>query len=253
MFSRNTIIKLVESLHFQYHAEFDRFALQFALEDIIMGSSIKDRETSLMRHLIKNPEVTAPDGMPLSQAIIGYLISKYGTYSEPSEKFPELVNSLDRDGYMLDRNGLRAKLPQELPITVQEDELVELLNRFDFSVAIGHYNQAVSAHTRGDWAAANSQLRNFVEDFFDRVVDVVAPGEYNSSHNRREALAKSGFFRSDLNEWSNDGKGFVQGFWKRLHPQGSHPGLSEKEDSTFRLQLVIIVMHYFAKRFESLW
>ena len=215
MFSRNTIIKLIESLPFQYHAEIDRFALHFALEDVIMGSTTKEKETSLMRHLIKNPQVTAPDGTPLSQVIIGYLMSKYGGDSEPSERLPELVNSLDRDGYILDRNGLRAKLPEELPITVQEDELIDLLNRFGFSVARGHYEQAVSAHTRGDWAAANSQLRNFVEEFFDRVVDAVVPGAYNSSHNRREALANAGFFRLDLNEWSKDGRGFVQGFWKR--------------------------------------
>jgi len=129
---------------------------------------------------------------------------------------------------------------------------MELLDRFEYFVAKGHYEQAVSAHTRGDWAAANSQLRNFVEEVFDRFAEAVEPGSYSSSHNRREALGKANFFRPDLNEWSSDGKGFVQGFWKRLHPQGAHPGLSEKEDSTFRLHLVIVVMHYFVKRFE-LW
>jgi hypothetical protein len=250
MFSRNTILKLVESLNFEYHAEVDRFALQFGLEDLISGSTIKGKGTSLMRHLIKNPEATAPDGELLSLAIIGYLLSKCGERSIPSERFPELVNSLDRDGYVLDKNGVRPRLPQEIPISVQENELIELLDRFGYSVARGHYEQAVSAHTRGNWAAANSQLRSFVEEFFDRVTDVVAPGSYASGHNRREALARAGYFQADLNEWSNDGKGFVQGFWKRLHPQGSHPGLSEKEDSTFRLHLVIVVMHYFAKRIE---
>ena len=204
-----------------------------------------------MRFLIKIPQATAPDGAPLAQVVIEHLLSKLGEHSEPSELFPELVNSLDRDGYVLDRNGLRIKLPTEVPIIAEENELIELLNRFGYSVAKGHYEQAVSAHTRSDWAAANSQLRNFVEEFFDRISEAVALGSFTSSHNRREALAKAGFFRSDLNEWSNDGKGFVQGFWRRLHPQGSHPGLSEKEDSTFRLHLVIVVMHYYAKRFES--
>ena len=204
-----------------------------------------------MRFLIKDPQATAPDGTPLAQVLIEHLVSKFGASSEPRERLPELVNSLDRDGYVLDRNGLRIKLPTQVPIVTEENELIKLLDQFGYSVAKGHYEQAVSAHTRGDWAAANSQLRNFVEEFFDRTCEAVAPGSYTSSHNRRAALAKEGFFRSDLNEWSNDGKGFVQGFWRRLHPQGSHPGLSEKEDSTFRLHLVIIVMHYFAKQFES--
>ena len=107
---------------------------------------------------------------------------------------------MDRDGYVLDKNGLRARLSQEIPIMIQENELIELLDRLGYSVAKGHYEQAVSAHTRVDWAAANSQLRNFVEEFFDRVTEVVASGSYASSHKRREALAKMGFFRSDLNE-----------------------------------------------------
>lgn len=251
MFSRNTIVKLVDALNFQTHSEVEMFALQFGLEDVIKGSYIKEKEASLMRFFIKDPLATAPDGAPLVQGVIEHLISKFGASSEPSELFPELVNSLDRDGYVLDKNGLRVKLPTQLPIIAEENELIELLNRFGYSVAKGHYEQAVSAHSRGDWAAANSQLRNFVEEFFDRISEAIASGSHTSSHNRRETLAEEGFFQSDLNEWSKDGKGFVQGFWRRLHPQGSHPGLSEKEDSTFRLHLVIVVMHYFAKRFVS--
>lgn len=251
MFSRNTIVKLVDSLHFQTHSEVEKFALQFGLEDVINGSYIREKEASLMRFFIKNPQATTPDGAPLAQVVIEHLVSEFGASSEPSELFPELVNSLDRDGYVLDINGLRAKLPTQVPIIAEENELIELLNRFGYSVAKSHYEQAVSAHTRGDWAAANSQLRNFVEEFFDRISEAISSRSYTSSHHRREALAIEGFFQSDLNEWSKDGKGFVQGFWRRLHPQGSHPGLSEKEDSTFRLHLVIVVMHYFAKRFES--
>lgn len=168
MFSRNTIVKLVDALNFQTHSEVEKFALQFGLEDVIKGSYIKEKEASLMRFFIKDPRATAPDGAPLVQVVIEHLVSKFGASSEPSELFPELVNSLDRDGYALDKNGLRVNLPTQVPIIAEENELIELLNRFGYSVAKGHYEQAVSAHSRGDWAAANSQLRNFVEEFFDR-------------------------------------------------------------------------------------
>jgi len=76
----------------------------------------------------------------------------------------------------------------------------------------------------------------------------------SSSHNRREALAKADppFFMALLNEWEIGSKGgFVQGFWRRLHPDGSHPGLSDEEDSTFRLHLVVLVAHHFLKRFNE--
>ena len=133
----------------------------------------------------------------------------------------------------------------------EENELINVLDRYVYSVAKGHYEQAIAAHTRGDWAASNSQLRSFVEEFFNRIAETIVPGSYSSSKQRRQTFANAGFFQSDLNEWLDDGKGFVQGFWKRLHPQGSHPGLSEKEDSTFRLHLIIVVAHYFGKRLES--
>jgi hypothetical protein len=251
MFSRTTIVKVIEALKFQTHSEVEKFALEFGLENIITGSYIKEKENSLMRYLIQNPQAVTPNGTHLSYSIIEYLIAKRCKDSKPEEEFPELVYSLDKDGYIIYKNGIKNKLPSQLPIADEEDELIELLNKFGFSVAKGHYEQALTAHTRGDWAAANSQLRSFVEEFFDRATDKIVPGSYASSHNRRETLATVNYFRSDLNEWSNDGKGFIQGFWKRLHPQGAHPGLSEKEDSTLRLHLVIVVMHYFAKRLES--
>lgn len=243
---------MVDALQFQTHAEVEKFALEFGLEDVITGAYIERKKVAIIRYLINNPEVKAPNGTPLVQAIIEHLVLTRCQLSEPAELFPELVNSLDHDGYKLDRNGLRAKLPSQLPVIEEENELIQILDQFGYRVAKGHYEQAVAAHARGDWAAANAQLRSFVEEFFDQVAETVAPGSYSSSHQRRQALAKEGFFRSDLNEWSDDGTGFVQSFWKRLHPQGSHPGLSEKEDSTFRLHIVIVVMHYFAKRLESL-
>lgn len=248
MFSRATIIKIVDSLNFQTHAAVEKFALEFALENEISGSYINEKAASIIRYLIQNPNATAPNGTQLVQAIIEHLIIRY-TPLNPSEYFPELVNSLDHDGYILDQNGLRRKLPDQIPIATQENELIELLKKYNFNVAKGHYEQAIAAHARGDWAAANAQLRSFVEDLLDRIAETIAPASYSSSHQRRVALSKAGFFKSDLNEWTDDGKGYIQGFWKRLHPEGPHPGLSEKDDCTFRLHIVIVTMHHIAKRF----
>src|ERR1700737_487651 len=39
----------------------------------------------------------------------------------------------------------------------------------------------------------------------------------------------------DINECSDHGKNVINGVFKRLHPQGSHLGLSDEEDCTFRL------------------
>jgi hypothetical protein len=54
-----------------------------------------------------------------------------------------------------------------------------------------------------------------------------------------------------LNEWDDNGLGFVNGLVKRLHPHGSHPGLSDQDDSTFRLHTVLLTARLFLVRFDT--
>ena len=142
-----------------------------------------------------------------------------------------------------------------LSLTQRETEVESRLLKLGFTVAEGHLKQAVSAHTRGEWAAANSQMRTFVESLFDSFADKLLPAPPpTTSHGRREQLARLSppFIDPALNEWDfTSNNGFVQGFWKRLHPSGSHPGLSDEDDCTFRLQMVYLVAHRFLKRFEN--
>ena len=251
MFSRKTILEIVKALNFQTHDEVNRFCIEFDLEEAISGKYLKEKETSIAKHLISNPGVLGPNGSALSIEIIDYAIKHHQGFESFSESHPDLAHSLDRDGFELTDSVLRRKLPVELPVVEQEDQLISLLKKFGFDTAMGHYDQAVAAHARGEWAAANAQLRTFVEEFFNKTQEIVCPGPYSSSHERRIALAKAGFFVSEYNEYLFNGTGFVEGFWKRLHPEGAHPGLSEQSDSTFRLHLVILVIHHFLTRLEA--
>jgi hypothetical protein len=250
MFSRKTIIELIKAINFQTHDEVERFGLEFNIEDAITGTYLKQKETSIVKHLISNPEAIGPNGSNIALEIIEYAINNHRGFQSFSESHPELEHSLDRDGYELTSNGLRKKLPIEFPIVEQENQLISLLDKFGFTTAKGHYEQAVAAHSRGEWAAANAQLRTFVEEFFNKTQAIVCPGHYSSSNEQKIALAKAGFFIKEYNEYLFNGTGFVEGFWKRLHPEGSHPGLSEQSDSTFRLHLVILVIHHFLMRLE---
>jgi hypothetical protein len=260
-FSRNTIIELIRAFNFQFHALLQQLALQFSLEDVLGDEGISKKETRLMEYLIHNPELNGPRGSSLVLELIEFLFERCGVgppYSkEPEEAFPELVNSLRRDGFAVDGLQLRTVLPDNVPVAQEEDELKCLLEKYAFTTALGHLDQAIAAHTRGDWASANGQLRSFIEDLFDNIAHGLSDGstkKLKSSHARREWLAEDTppFFYSELNEWEINGKGgFVQGFWRRLHPEGSHPGLSDERDCTFRLHLVIIVAGYFLRRFDE--
>lgn len=264
MFSRNTVIELIRAFEFQTHARLDQVALQFGLEDFMGTGGLEKKETSLMKHLIANPDLTGPGGGNIVLELIEFLFQErcsgqgYLSEQRPHEAFPKLINALKHDGYWVDGLKLKRMLPATLPVTEHEDELTQLLKKHRFTTALGHFQQAVGAHTRADWAATNAQLRSFVEELFDRIADVLSGGAsvgLASSHARRESLAKNSppFFSASLNEWEIASKGgFVQGFWKRLHPAGSHPGLSDEEDCTFRMHLVIIVARYFIRRFDAM-
>jgi hypothetical protein len=54
-----------------------------------------------MEHLIKNHKAIAPNGTLLIQAVIEHLFEKRCRFDEPEEIFPELVHSLDKDGFVL--------------------------------------------------------------------------------------------------------------------------------------------------------
>ena len=253
MFSRKTLIELVNALNFQTHDAVERFGLEFNIEEEITGRWVKEKETSIIKYLSSNPEVVGPNGSNLAIEIIEYAIKNHRSF-EPFEEFhSDLAHSLEKDGYEFTSSGIRKKLPSEFPVVEQENQLISLLDKFGFSTAKGHYEQAIAAHSRGEWASANAQLRTFVEEFFDRTQDIVSPGHYSSSNERKIALAKAGFFLQEYNEHLFNGTGFVEGFWKRLHPEGSHPGLSEQSDSTFRLHLVILVIHHFLTRLELIY
>jgi hypothetical protein len=115
---------------------------------------------------------------------------------------------------------------------------------------LGHLGQAIEAHTRGDWAAANSQLRTFFESVFDDVARAVRSAEaaqLATAENRRGLLADAGFFSVDRHEWTRDGKNFVNDVFKMLHTEGSHPGLSDEDHSTFRMHLVLVTARTFLR------
>ncbi len=250
MFSKKTILEIVKALNFQTHDEVERFSIEFDIEDAISGRYVKEKVTSIAKYLISNPEALGPNGSVLPIELLEYAIKNYSGFKPFSEKYPELAHSLDRDGFELTNEGVRRKLPEILPTVEQENQLISLLEKHGFDIAKGHYEQAVAAHARGEWAAANAQLRTFVEEFFNKTQSIICPGHYSSSNERKIALAKAGFFIAEYNEYLFNGTGFVEGFWKRLHSEGSHPGLSEQSDCTFRLHLVILVIHHFLMRLE---
>jgi len=262
--SQYTLIEGLDLISGYSHEGIDRLLMRFGLETVAPKekNAKSDRLTLLIDFLRQNPGAKGPFGADLAFEIIEYLIDRLVESLEFSGKTlqeakPRLVRALERDGYIIDGRKLKPMIPSPRGPVVTQSELLDLLDRFRFATSKGHLEQAIAAHTRGEWASANAQLRSFTESLFDEIatsLDSAAVAGLAKSEERRRLLATISppFLLVSLNEWDlTKGTGFLQGFWRRLHPQGSHPGLSDEDDSTFRLHLVQVVAHHLMKRLAA--
>jgi hypothetical protein len=264
-FSRRTILSATDTLASLPHTGIDRFALEIELENIVVGSSKDGRANSLARYLIENSQRADGEGKNLTDSVVIALIERaiarcrglrdQFDYESFQRTYPTLYRGLERDGFTVEDGHLRRSLPEVLDLPQADDEVHSLLDRLHFNTPKGHLDQAIAAHVRGDWAAANAQFRPFIESLLDETAEHIAAGTTLPApgNARRQWLATTipPFFLKELNEWTGEGKGFLEGFYKRLHPQGAHPGLSDEEDSTFRLHIVLLVARLLLTRLNQ--
>ena len=279
-FNNMTLVAAAEVLSFSNsHSALGLLELEWGIHGRCSQKSIYARISDLARIAIEeNVVVVTTEGpMSLERALIARALSSPPGNRERPE-WIKLVTGLRLDGfdaaeemedlprrYPWDNHGksnrfvLRRMLPEEVPgmdFREMQSALSMALVRHGFTVAKGHLDQAISAFSRGEWAAANAQLRTFLQDLLDQIAVRLGCDEACSDDTKREYLASppSGpFFLTQYNEWVNDrGRpAFVLGLWARLHPQGSHPGLSEEDDCTFRLQVTLITARLFLRRLDQ--
>jgi len=245
------------------HAQIDEFALENALERVVVGYSRANKVNALATYLLQNTDAVTEEGENLTDSVVTTLVAKAirNSFSGwPSQfdlqrfqqQYPALQSGLERNGFTVDGGRLRKALPDALNLPQADDEIHALLDHYGFWISKGHLDQGIAAHTRGDWAAANAQFRPFIESLFDAIAEQLAHGaELPAAGNPRRiwlANRRPAFLMADLNEWNHDGSGFIQAFFRRLHPAGAHPGLSDEEDSTYRLHLVLLTGRLLLRR-----
>lgn len=265
-FTRPTIVAAIEFLgEMLTQAKFDQLAVRLELDDEIPQGPAKSvtAKSALLAYLVNQRAtqiVNTLDGpVTLAEAAVreavGMTTPQYAKVEQ--ERF---LRGLALDGYVVSWAGdartplLRAALPGEVDLPAADDEVHQLLKHFRFTVSLGHLDQAIGAHTRGDWAAANSQIRTFLEGLLSDIashIDQQESAELASSENCRAWLAARGFLSSSRNEWTNDGKNYLNGLFKMLHTDGSHPGLSDEDHSTFRLHLGLITGRTLLRRLNN--
>lgn len=278
-FNNMTIVaasQVIELMHTQ--AAFTSLATEWGVVDRCGTGSVLSKVNAVAQIAIREcPSVYTLAGLvPMDRAMIELALTADASTRE-SDVWTKLVAGLRLDGFEVCEDEietgktsifdepvtatkcvLRRMLPDDVPQTdtrEAQSELVALLERHEFAVSKGHLDQAIAAFARGDWAASNSQLRSLFEDCLNAIAGRLGCDATLNTQDRRRYLGELDppFLFGDYNEWdANTQKPqYVQGLWSRLHPQGSHPGLSEQDDCTFRMQIVMISTRLFMRRFDN--
>ena len=279
MLSLKTILELIDVIDKYDEKIIDRIFFSFDIEHLIhpsYGKLTKDNKINILIKTVKYPPPKGPYSESFNIDLLQHVVDNFYRFQDkPKDKnsflydpsldhvayedrfsfrYPALANALKRDGYTIRGRNIKKMLPEEIEEAKVESELILLLDRFSFKVTKGHLEQGIQNHSQGNWAGANGQFRPFIESLLIEICKFILPNNQcesaNTAINLLSKTANPSFLRSDLNEVENPNcnKPFIEGFWKRLHPQGTHPGLSDEEDSTFRYLLTIVVAYYLLRR-----
>lgn len=265
-FTRPTVVVAIELLASKLsQAKFDQVLVRLELDHEIPlgpGKSVTAKSALLASAVMRRSAqmINTLDGpMTIAEAAVRMAVQATMQDHEQAEQL-RLLRGLALDGYVVSWTEgtrepvLRVALPGEVDLPACDDEVHQLLKQFGFAVPLGHLDQAIDAHARGDWAAANSQIRSFLEGLVGDIAHHIEPqlkGQSPSAENCRALLAERGFLSKDRNEWTVDGKNFLNGLFKMLHTDGSHPGLSDEDHSTFRLHLALITGRALLRRLSN--
>ncbi|MDE8601597.1 hypothetical protein M3I01_001470 [Marinomonas sp. RSW2] len=278
-FNRMTLVAASQVVAaYQSHNEMELHEVQWGIDHLVSTNSKDARAVSWSKLAIeRNLSVMTVLGQTsLVRAIIELAIKAPAHYQKTPE-WKKLLAGLHFDGFevvqvekptgetgwggnpkMEKGSELRRMLPEYVPETDFREAASEvelLLDQMNLSVAKGHLKQATTAFQLGNWASSNAQLRSFFESYTNEISDELGYTGKDDSKLKRDFLGELDppFFLSDYNEWNANIQKpqYVQGLMSRMHPEGSHPGLSEEEDATFRLQISLITARLFLRRFKQ--
>jgi hypothetical protein len=278
-FNRMTIVAAAEILiGFKSHADMSLLEVQWDIAGRCSTTSKTARAGDLARITIEEPiEVLTQRGqVPLSRALVEEAILAPDV-SKGRPEWTKFVAGLRFDGFEIlgGKSGVRSifdtgpqpeasnptlsrMLPADVPGTdfrEAQSEVEMLLDRHQLVVPKGHLKLALHAFQLGNWSSANAELRNFFEGYLNEFavrLGYMAAGDAKAKRDFLGDGAQPPFFFTEYNEWhsNNQKPQFIQGMMSRMHPHGSHPGLSEEDDATFRLQITLITARIFLRRFD---
>ena len=255
------------------NAELECLLLEYGLSEAVPSrGSISKTMLELKKFAATHPDNVVHTGYgerTLSVVVVEEAIRRFGRRSGHNvEVWDRLERYLNLDGYALlkeaggdwdgeyqEITGIGLAMPEFAGLPESSSEVDTLLAGYGLSVAGVHLDSAKKNIAQGNWEAANSQCRVFLEALTDGIADRLYPAESATRRGglqKRQLLAEKGFLSREKHEFGDgNGHAFLPGLTKLLHSDGAHPGISTQHDALFRLQIVVVTARWLLKRIEQ--
>jgi hypothetical protein len=204
-----------------------------------------DRAVKLLRNLRADNSKEANAGaLELARLMLTAGKADRDSYArpQPTTWWPALRDAVAADGWEFDETDDR--LVPTVPALQVTDEVTWIetdLARRGRTTAAGHYCQAIEAFASGSWASANSQLRAFFEDLVSQAGSIQPGGGTGHVQQAFDTLQVANLLVDGEQQFGKD-------LWKLLHANGPHPGLSDQDESRFRLLTLTGYARYLLSR-----
>jgi hypothetical protein len=234
--SGKTKAALIRALASRSHSDISLLAIELELDGHAMGGNRLDRCMSLVKAIDTDHEP-----QKAVKVLLDLAESRLRTYSEWNFENDSdaiaLTRALELDGYAFDGERLVPAVPGAVALEQQISLLEAKLQGLGLNVALTHYQQAVENFVKGNAEAANSQVRPFLENL------LLSLCQQHTGKKFTDASASLQHLRNK--SWLDDGEwNHFRHFWADIQDKGPHQGLSNFEESLFRIQVATAVARY---------
>jgi hypothetical protein len=216
-----TACEIIE--YIRTNAELESLVLEYDLAGLIeSGGSIAKTILNLKNFTVRHPghRVMTDRGERLLAAA---LIDKAIQIARKDQRTKSLLEKLERylnlDGYALvfgdveglwksqrELSGFTVSMPAFVKLPESSSEVDRLLRASGFEIAKRHLDSARENITQGDWEAANSQCRTFLEALTDAIADDLYGADATALQGglaKRQLLASKGFLSREKHEFGD--------------------------------------------------
>jgi hypothetical protein len=243
-FSRRTLDALAQLLSaINTHTTIESLAYRLGLERSATGDNKLGRCLSLVK-TVEGECIKAGDDKRLVDLMKGTLDELTEWQIQNLDVVSGLSASLKMDGFEFVNGGLIPTSPEPVALAPQISILEQQLVNSGLDIAANHYGQACENLVSGNFEAANSQIRSYLESLFIKCCEKCAGKSFGDPNASIQHLKDGNFL--DPSEWN-----MLRGFWSMCNTNGPHAGQSNSEESIFRISVATAIGRYMLHRFYS--